>query len=344
MQGFDSLMGQETVVQRLQRAIISGRVAHAYLITGASGSGKKTLAVAFAQALFCTDQPGSACGTCSDCRRVEAGNHPDMIIIEPDAGRIKIDQVRRLKERFALQAYEGSWKVGIVVGAETMTVEAANSLLKLLEEPSGQAVIMLLSTSPSMLLPTIVSRCQRIAMKRIPRQVIASFLEREYGLSPETALVIAGLADGRLGQAKELAQGPNLARIEEIRSALVGRESPGLKALRLAAELDAEPEALEFALQVVVTWLRDMLLLALGCDRQVMVHQDRYEESCWNRAGCILHLQSCRLCGKLRLLPALKGNANRRLTDALFYQLADLNSSSRASEVYKYGKSSGSQI
>ncbi len=343
MQGFDSLMGQETLVQRLQQAIISGRVAHAYLITGALGSGKKSLATAFAQALFCTEQPGNACGTCLDCRRVEAGNHPDMTIIEPDAGKIKIDQVRRLKERFALQAYEGSWKVGIVVGAETMTVEAANSLLKLLEEPSGQAVIMLLSTSPSMLLPTIVSRCQRITMKRIPRQLIASFLEREYGLFPQTAAVVAGLADGRLGQAKEFAKGESLARIDQILSGLANREGRGLEALRLAAKLDAEPEAVEFTLQILATWLRDMLLLASGCSRDMIVHQDRYDEL---REQSRLYSPSAIMRAIWQIVDAaraLRANANRRLTlDALFYQLADLNSSSRASEVYKYGKSSGS--
>ncbi len=343
MHGFDSLMGQETLVQRLQQAIISGRVAHAYLITGALGSGKKTLAMAFAQALFCNVQPGSACGTCRDCRRIEAGNHPDVIIIEPDAGKIKIDQVRRLKEQFALQAYEGSWKVGIVVGAETMTVEAANSLLKLLEEPSGRAVIMLLSSSPSMLLPTIVSRCQRIAMKRIPRQLIASFLEREYGLSPERAAVVAGLADGRLGRAKELAKEENLVRMDQVLSALASKERRGLEALRLAAQLDAEPEAVEFTLQILTVWLRDMLLLSSGCSPDMIVYQNRYEEL----------LEQCKLYSPSAIIQAiwqvedaaraLKANANRHLTlDALFYQLADLNSSSRASEVYKYGKSSGS--
>ncbi len=343
MGGFDGLIGQDALVQRLQQAIISGRVAHAYLITGAPGSGKKTLAMAFAQALFCMEDPGRACGTCQDCRRIEAGNHPDMTIVPPEAGRIKIDQVRRLKERFALQSYEGSWKAGIVVGAETMTVEAANSLLKLLEEPSGQAVIMLLSTSPSMLLPTIVSRCQRIAMKRIPRQLIASYLEREFGFSPQRAAVVAGLADGRLGQAKEYAKEENLARMEQILSALAASEGRGLEALRLAAELDADPEALEFAMQIIATWLRDMLLAASGCPQDTIVHQNYYDKL----------LEQSRLYPMAAIRQAvwqvedaaraLRANANRRLTlDALLYQLADLNSSSRAKEVYRYGKSGGS--
>ena len=168
-------------------------------------------------------------------------------------------------------------------------------------------------------------------------------MEREYGLSPQTAAVVAGLADGRLGQAKEFAKGENLVRIEQLLSALAGREGRGLEALRLAAQLDAEPEALEFTLQILTTWLRDMLLLASGCPRDMIVHQDRYDEL----------LEQSRLYSPSAIMQAiwqvedavraLKGNANRRLTlDALFYQLADLNSFSRASEVYKYGKSSGS--
>ena len=343
LRGFDTLIGQGALVRRLQQAISSGRVAHAYLISGAPGSGKKTLAFTFAGALFCQNLDDNACGTCRNCRRIGANNHPDVTIVRPETGRIRISQIRQLKDKFALQSYEGSWKIGIIIDAETMTEAAANSLLKLLEEPSGKAVIMLLCTSRSMLLPTIVSRCQTIPMRRLAKSEIADFLANEHQLPPETAIVIAGLADGRLGQAIEMASQENLAWKDEVLAVMTRREGQGLAALRLAAKLDAEPEAIEFCLRVLSSWLRDMLLVTSGCSQTEVVHQDRYpdlvalsealNESVVMRA--IRQVESTRR--------ALEANANRRLAlDTLLYQMADLTSFSPASEVYKYGKSSRS--
>lgn len=343
MRGFDALIGQGALVKMLQQAISSGRVAHAYLISGASGSGKKTLAFAFAGALFCQTLGDNACGTCRNCRRMEANNHPDVTVVRPETGRIRISQIRQLKDKFALQSFEGSWKIGIIIDAETMTEAAANSLLKLLEEPSGKAVIMLLCSSRSMLLPTIVSRCQTVAMRRLARNEIADFLANEHQLPPETAMVIAGLADGRLGQAIEMASQENLAWKDEVLAVMTCKESQGLAALRLAAKLDAEPEAIEFCLRVLSSWLRDILLVASGCSKTEVVHQDRYLDllSLSQALNGFLVMQAIRQVEMTRR--ALQGNANRRLAlDTLLYQMADLTSFSQASEVYRYGKSSRS--
>lgn len=343
MRGFDALIGQDALVKRLQQAISSGRVAHAYLISGAPGSGKKTLAFAFAGALFCQNLDDNACGTCRNCRRIGANNHPDVAIVRPETGRIRINQIRELKDKFALQSFEGSWKIGIIIDAETMTEAAANSLLKLLEEPSGKAVIMLLCTSRTMLLPTIVSRCQTIPMRRLARNDIADFLVQEHQLPLETAMVIAGLADGRLGQAIEMASQENLAWKDEVLAVMTCKEGQGLVALRLAAKLDAEPEASEFCLRVLSSWLRDILLVASGCPETEIVHQDRYPDLL--ALGEVLDessvMQAIRQVESTRR--ALKANANRRLAlDTLLYQMADLTSFSLASEVYRYGKSSRS--
>ncbi|NMB47125.1 MAG: DNA polymerase III subunit delta' [Firmicutes bacterium] len=343
MRGFDSLIGQDALVKRLRQAIESGRVAHAYLISGAPGSGKKTLALGFAQALFCQHQHGDACGECRNCRRIESRNHPDVIIIEPESDRIRINQIRSFRDKFTLQAYEGGWKIGIITDADAMTEAAANSLLKVLEEPSGQAVIMLLTTSSSVLLPTIVSRCQTIPMARIPRIRIASFLETEHNLPSETAIVIAGLADGRLGQAIEMASIDNLEWKERVLAMVTCREGRGLEALRLATALSAEPEAIEFCLRVLTSWLRDMLLVSSGCPQAMITHQDRYSELIVESKTCDEFVVSQAIIQVEDARRALQANANRRLTlDALLYQMADLTSFSPVSEVYKYGKSSRS--
>ncbi len=343
LKGFHGLVGQEALVEWLHHAIESNRVAHAYLISGESGSGKRTLAGAFAGALLCQEQTTGACGQCGSCRLIEAGNHPDVAIVEPQAGRIRIDQIRGLKDKFALQSYAGGWKVGTIIDAEVMTEAAANSLLKLLEEPSGQAVIMLLSSNPSMLLPTIVSRCQMIKMNRLPRAKIAAYLEDEYGISWETAMVIAGLADGCLGQARVIAGADSLVWKDRVLAVMTDERARGLEALRLAAALDNEPDAIEFVLHVLTTWFRDLLLVAKGCPRELVVHQDHFthllaQSKTYETLACqeaVFQIEDT--------LRAIRSNANRRLAlDTLFYQIADLTSLSKASEVCDYGKSSRS--
>ena len=340
---FADLAGQGGLVESLQQAIKSHRVAHAYLVSGEAGSGKKTLALAFAQALLCQEQTATVCGVCSNCRRIEQGTHPDVAVIEPQGGRIRIDEIRTLKDRFALQAYGGSWKVGIIIDAETMTDAAANSLLKLLEEPFGQAVLILLSSSPSKLLPTIVSRCQVVKMQRLSRTQIAAYLEEEEEIPAETALVVAGLADGRLGRAMEVASPKSLAWRERVLAVLAHEDGRGLEALRLAAELDDEPEAIELAFEVMGSWFRDMLLAATGCPQELIVNQDYFaflskEGKLYNEHA--YHSAIYQIEDTLR---AIRANANRRLAlDTLLYLLSDLTSFLKASENHKYGKSSRS--
>ncbi|NMB25216.1 MAG: DNA polymerase III subunit delta' [Firmicutes bacterium] len=340
MQEFDGLIGQEVLVEQLHHAIQSNRVAHAYLISGEAGSGKRALARAFTEALFCKNRASSPCGECDNCRLIKGGNHPDVTIVEPQGARIRIDQIRALQDKFALRTYGGHWKVGIIVDAEVMTAAAANSLLKLLEEPSGQAVIMLLTTSPSLLLPTIVSRCQTLSLKRIPRARIAAHLENEYGTSAEKAMVIAGLADGSLGQAREIVSGDHLAWRERILTVMTDGEARGLGALRLAATLDGAPEAIEFAMHVLTTWFRDLMLVAKGCSEELVVHQDYLPDLlAESKVYNVLEYQAAVIQIE-DTLRAIRGNANRRLAlDALLYQIVDLTSLSKASEVYNYGKS-----
>lgn len=336
MDRFDALIGQEPAVRLLRQAIRQDKVAHAYLISGEAGSGKRILAFTFIQALFCQNQDGGACGQCRQCRRVESRNHPDVEIIEPQTSRIRIDQIRRLKEHFSFQAYEGTWKVGLIVAAETMTDAAANSLLKLLEEPVGAAVLIMLSESESMLLPTIVSRCQLIKLQRLSRKQIISYLQEKEGVPLEEAVAVAGLAEGRLGQALEMTREETLnwrKRVLEVLATLDGRGG-GLAALRLAAALDAEPEALHLCFRILISWFRDILLLQSGCPAELVTNQDRWNDlvrqsQVWEERACLAALS---LIQETR--QALQGNANRRLAlDALFYQLADPQSLVETSEV-----------
>ncbi|RMF26035.1 MAG: DNA polymerase III subunit delta', partial [Chloroflexi bacterium] len=147
------VIGHEGAVALLQRAVMTGRLGHAYLFTGPTGVGKGTLAQALAQAVLCTgDAP--PCGRCRACRLVEAGHHPDLHWLAPQDGSLKIEQVRELERQLALTPVEGSRHVAVLEGMEQATVGAANALLKTLEEPPPAVLLILLTEEADALLPT----------------------------------------------------------------------------------------------------------------------------------------------------------------------------------------------
>ncbi|MFI5359049.1 MAG: DNA polymerase III subunit delta' [Halanaerobiales bacterium] len=202
---FTKLTGQETAVRLLKDDLDSGRIHHAYLFTGIKGVGKRTLALDFARALFCQRQDGEACGTCLSCRKIEHSNHPDLSIINITEGdSIKIEQIRELQRGLAFRPYEGKWKLYIIEDADRMTPEAANSLLKTLEEPPHYGVIILLAREAETLLPTIVSRCHLIQLNPLSVENIEKILLEAGYEDSEKIKLAAALAGGSPGEAKRL--------------------------------------------------------------------------------------------------------------------------------------------
>ncbi|MDI9478354.1 MAG: DNA polymerase III subunit delta' [Halanaerobiaceae bacterium] len=202
---FTKLLGQENAVRLLKDDLDSGRIHHAYLFTGITGVGKRTLALEFARALFCEKQEGEACGTCLSCRKIEHSNHPDLNSIAITEGdSIKIEQIRELQRGLAFRPYESKWKLYIIEDADRMTPEAANSLLKTLEEPPHYGIIILLAREAESLLPTIISRCHVIQLNPLSVDNIEKvLLEAGYGDDERTRLV-AALAGGSPGEAMKL--------------------------------------------------------------------------------------------------------------------------------------------
>ena len=182
-------MSEESLVattQRLQPQLLSHfmnliqsqRLAHAYLFNGADGTGRQQLAQVIAMRLFCQNvtADGLPCGQCSECRRIMAGDHPDVVTVIPDGQRIKVDQVRYLKSEFTKSAVEGNQKIFIVDQVERMTTGAANSLLKFIEEPVGNTVALLLTANKNLILPTILSRTQIVDFLRVAPSALADAL------------------------------------------------------------------------------------------------------------------------------------------------------------------------
>lgn len=194
---------QPAIMQRLQRIIEHGELAHAYLVVGPSGTGKTTLAQWLAMRLFCPHaKNGQPDGTCPECTRIATGNHPDVLVAEPSGRQIKVDTLRRIKAEFTKSGLEGNKKVFIIKDADKMTVSAANSLLKFIEEPGKGIYILLLTTNRNAILPTIQSRTQLIELQPLSPARLAHALQ-DAGVPKELRPVVVGLTDS-VSKAKDL--------------------------------------------------------------------------------------------------------------------------------------------
>lgn len=201
---FDEIVGQPRALAILKHALRRG-TAHAYLFSGPRGVGKKEAALAFAAALLCPDR---GCGCCHACRRVLGGVHPDLVVLAPEGRFIMVDDIRQVNRDVFRRPYEAMVRVHVLLDAETMNKEAANALLKTLEEPPAHACFILVTSEPQRLLPTIVSRCQKVPFVNIPPEPLASYLVQRYRLPSQYALELARVAQGDLEYARTLVESP----------------------------------------------------------------------------------------------------------------------------------------
>ncbi|UJF36494.1 DNA polymerase III subunit delta' [Paenibacillus hexagrammi] len=166
---FQEIPGQAAAKRQLQSGLRQDKLSHAYIFSGPVGTGRSAMATALAKAIYCSNVTDDGCGECLECRKVEHGNHPDLHIVEPEGASIKIEQIRELQKEFAYRATASGTKIYILHHADKMTVQAANSLLKFLEEPTSRVVAILITENGNALLPTIQSRAQWISFTPMPR-------------------------------------------------------------------------------------------------------------------------------------------------------------------------------
>jgi DNA polymerase III subunit delta' len=261
------IIGHEWAVRLLERSLELETLAQSFLFLGPPRVGKSTLALALARAINCTGEV-KPCGVCRSCRLIAAGKHPDVRLIEGGEVRaILIDQVRSLQHEAALSPVEARRRVTVLSDFQGATTEAANCLLKTLEEPPRQVVLILTATQQSRLLPTIVSRCQPFWMRPPSGPQIADGLQALYGVEPTAATHLARLAGGRVGWAVEAARDGELLaeRTEQVGRLAEVLHSDTLARLRLAKALSARPDDLPGLLDVWAGWWRDLLLQRTGC-------------------------------------------------------------------------------
>lgn len=211
---FKNILGQERPSRVIKKALESGRIPNAYLFYGQQSIGKKSIAIEVAKALNCKiSGPMDGCDQCSSCLKIDRRTHPDFFILEPEKGSptareaiLKIDAIREVQKKLAYLPYEGLTKVAIVNNAEYMNSQAANSFLKTLEEPPSQTLIILITSNPYQLAPTIVSRCQGIRFYPLQtkdiKTIIAHHFEEEMGeIQPEELELRSSLAMGQVSLA-----------------------------------------------------------------------------------------------------------------------------------------------
>jgi DNA polymerase-3 subunit delta' len=223
---FSGIIGHERPLYILKKALTSGRLAHAYLFVGPDGVGKATTARRFVKVLQCRGADGRACDACEACLKVAHGNHPDVVAIEAQGAQIRIDQIRAVQRQLIHRPLEGRWRTIVIDGAHDLTAQAANALLKTLEEPPADNILILIARSTSALLPTVVSRCQVLFFSPLTVQEISRFLQQRQGWSELEADRVAIRAQG------------------SIRAALAMEEKPGgsTQDAELLAFLETLPE------------------------------------------------------------------------------------------------------
>jgi len=278
---FSQLLGQKRAKFFFQNVLYRQKIAHAYLFTGIPGIGKTTLAKIFSMALNCESPNGvDACGHCRSCRQMIRGNYPDFITVQPEGQIIKIDQIRKIKQSFNFAPLSGKYRVCLIQQANKMIEEASNAFLKILEEPPYGNILILCAREPLDLLPTIVSRCQRVPFQPLAVEKIKDWLIKNNGLDEQKALLLARISEGSLGRAIKNWESDFFSRRQVWLSKLknVFKASPGMflsmESKKTAIDKTDNKETISNMMEVWETWYRDLLLIRAKVPNHYIINSD----------------------------------------------------------------------
>lgn len=280
---FSEIKGQEQAIHIIQRAIQTQHIAHAYLFTGPEGIGKKMTALAMAQYLNCSHpyiDTMQSCEQCSSCIQAKNGSQPDIIVLEPEGNSIKIEQIRTLLSKVSLRNYDSTYQVILINDAHLMTEQAANCLLKTLEEPTENTVFLLITSQVQNLPVTILSRCQQIQFQSLSPALIQELLQKQYPALQSRVGLVSTLAKGSMQIAQELLSNEELASTRQEFYQLLAK----LNTIRAAQIItwcepwDKNKKMAKTLLELGQIWYHDVLLAVMGGNQELFVNQDYLAE------------------------------------------------------------------
>lgn len=282
---FKDIKGQDKAISILQAYLSKQSSASSYLFVGAQGLGKFLTARTLAKSVNCLQENWDACERCVSCLKIEKNQHPDVHIIdvrafkpeEPptdvDSQAIKIEYIRQLQKEINLKPYEARKKVFIINDAHNLTAEASNALLKTLEEPPQNSLIILVTSQPNLLFKTIISRCQIIKFSPLKRSQLKEIIRRDYSLDENLAHFLAYFCEGRIGLALALKDTDILTDKNRIIDEIVLRGRSGLDYRK-----GPDREELRKYLNILAAWFRDIYLLKTGLAHAELINLDRKSE------------------------------------------------------------------
>jgi DNA polymerase III subunit delta' len=313
---FADIIGQQKQLTILRSALANERLHHAYLFLGPDGIGKRTVAIAVAKAIHCLESNSDFCGHCVNCSRIAEGNHPDVRVIETQPGKkeISIQQVRELERELNYRSFTGKRKIAIIDPATLLNLSSQNALLKTLEEPPKDSLIILIAANVGGLLPTLRSRCLRLSFAPLTRQEVASYLQSQHDIPRADADFIAALSLGSIGAALALDHDEMVER-RRIWLGMLSALKPGdYQAAMAAAEALAgeRDETLKF-LKWAESWYRDLLVQGVANDATELVNLDMHSEIAQQASDGDVEKNLRIIAQAGRAAAAVQRNLNRRM-------------------------------
>jgi len=313
-----NILGHQWAVDLLQAHLIHQRLRHAYLITGPTGVGRRTLAVWFAQAINCSTPPtpGEPCQQCRNCRQIADMQHPDLSVVQadPPGSILKVEPVRELQRTLALTPYQAENRIALLLRFEEANLNAANALLKTLEEPPPNVVMILTAQSQEDLLPTIVSRCESVRLRPLPLDETAAGLQTHWNLPEDEARELAHLSGGRPGYAITLHKNPETLEQRQtwLNDLFDLLKQTRVQRFRYANTIAKDKHTFRELIQVWASLWRDVMLRSSGA--KVPITNLAYEDQITPLAGSVPMETTHGVIRQLeRTLLLLDKNINTRL-------------------------------